>query len=185
MVSFSTKPGDQTDKTDSPNLVNKTELTAVSTKAFLSFYSISCSEKFQIEEVANWSKATRNKRSASWIYDFSAEVLPALSKLEIGIVKLKLGGILLYSLLILVGVQSSLTFSIKNMGGWVQVELYLLDKIHFKRDEVIYFVDGPFFVLNLCLIFHLLFLFFRGVCFAFFGFFNLYLVLGFVICNSH
>ena len=47
----------------------------------------------------------------------------------------------------------------------------VLDKIHFKRDKIIYFIDdGPFSVLSLwlCLIFHFLFLFLLEVCFAFF-----------------
>ena len=67
MVSFSIKPGDQTNETESPNLVNETELKGEyqSFSFFYRFsYSIRCSEKFQMEGVINFSKTTRNKRTA-------------------------------------------------------------------------------------------------------------------------
>ena len=96
----------------------------------------------------------------------------------------EVGGNFLLILLILVRIQSSLISLIKNRCEQVYFDVYLLDKIHFKRDKVSYLFCrwSLFFVLSLCLIFHFLFL---GVCFAFFclGFFNLYLVSGFVICN--
>ena len=52
MVSFSIKPGDQTDETESPNLVNKTELkTEYLPKPY--FLSIRYFEKFLMERVTN------------------------------------------------------------------------------------------------------------------------------------
>ena len=52
MVSFSIKPGDQTDETESPNLVNKTVGTQSQRYQSFSFFLyiyIRCSEKFQTE----------------------------------------------------------------------------------------------------------------------------------------
>ena len=67
--------------------------------------------------------------------------------------------------------------AIKNrgwMGGCGCRLIYLSDKIHFKCDKVIDFVNQrcPFFALKL--IFHFFFLFLLVVCFALFclGFFN-------------
>ena len=52
MVSFSIKPGDQTDEAESPNLVNKTELKSkYLPKPF--FLSIRYFEKFLTEVVTN------------------------------------------------------------------------------------------------------------------------------------
>ena len=48
MVSFSIKPGNQNDETESPNLVNK--LANMVNKLFF-LLAISCSEKFQMEGV--------------------------------------------------------------------------------------------------------------------------------------
>ena len=66
MVSFSIKPGDQTDEAESPNFVNKTELKSkYLPKPF--FLSIRYFEKFLTEGVTNWFKTTRNKKAASLI----------------------------------------------------------------------------------------------------------------------
>ena len=123
-------------------------------------------------------------------YNFSAEVLPSQNwKQELHCkAKCKAGGIFLFSLLTLAGVQSTLILFIKNRGVWVQVDLHLLGKIHFKHQKVIYFVNGLFlsFSYLCCLIY--LFIFFEGgsLFYTFrLGFFNLYLVLGFAICNPH
>ena len=50
MMSFSVKPGDKTDETESPNLVNKTELKGEYLPK-LFFLSTRCSEKFLTEGV--------------------------------------------------------------------------------------------------------------------------------------
>ena len=50
MMSFSVKPGDKTDETESPNLVNKTELKGEYLPK-LFFLSTRCSEKFLMEGV--------------------------------------------------------------------------------------------------------------------------------------
>ena len=58
----------------------------VNTKAFL---SLRCSEKFQMEGVTTDKEQQEIKELLAGLYNFSAEVLPASSKLEISIVKLK------------------------------------------------------------------------------------------------
>ena len=94
-VSFSIKPGDQTNETESPNLVNNNKSDRQDSKRWvpkLFFLSIRCSEKFQTEWVTNWSKTTEIKELQGGSFNFSAEVLPSQNvnlKSEIGIVKLK------------------------------------------------------------------------------------------------
>ena len=100
--------------------MNKAELTGEyqDFSFFLYYNCVRCSEKGLLTNL----KQQKIKELLAGSYHFSAEVLPAFSKLEIDIVKLKVnkvGGILLFSLLILVGIQSSLILSIKNRGGWV------------------------------------------------------------------
>ena len=52
MVSLSIKPGDQTNETESPNLISKAELTGEVPKLFFFLY-LMCSEKFQMEGETN------------------------------------------------------------------------------------------------------------------------------------
>ena len=86
MVSFSIKPGDQTDETEIPNLVNKTELTG-EYQSF-SFYKVFW-ETSNGGGYSSHLKQQEIKELLAGSYNFLAEVLPAFSKLEIGIVKLK------------------------------------------------------------------------------------------------
>ena len=86
MVSSSIKPGDQTDETESPNLVNKTELTG-EYQSF-SFYKVFW-ETSNGGGYSSHLKQQEIKELLAGSYNFLAEVLPAFSKLEIGIVKLK------------------------------------------------------------------------------------------------
>ena len=149
MVSFSIKPSDQTNETESPNLVNNKTNRQTELKGEYQSYSFFC------KQVRKW--CSEKFQTEGWIVKLKVTV------------KQEFSFSFKYSLLILVDIQASLILilSIKKKGGrrgkGVQVELYL-NKIHFKHDKVIYFVyDGPFSV-SLCLIF----LFFFLVCFAFF-----------------
>ena len=69
MVSFSIKPGDQTDETESPNLVNKTVGTQSQRYQSFPFFLYMYKVFWEIANggVTNWSKTSRNKVTASWI----------------------------------------------------------------------------------------------------------------------
>ena len=66
MMSFSVKPGDKTDETESPNLVNKTELKGEYLPK-LFFLSTRCSEKF-LTEGGYWGSI--GKKILSRLADF-------------------------------------------------------------------------------------------------------------------
>ena len=108
MVSFSIKPGGQTDKSESPNYVNKAEL--IGEYQSFSQFLLGILRNFKLRGLLTDLKQHQIKELLAGSDKFLAKVLPVFSKLETGVLhgktiyKSKVGEILLCSFLILVGI---------------------------------------------------------------------------------